>query len=57
VMTGAWAEDSTNRLHDWSTDAATDQIFMISSVNRSKYISEAYGWGSGNIYFFWEDYN
>ena len=59
VMTDAWAEDTSNTLHDYWTDgdANSDQIFMVSTSNFYKTISEAYGWGRGTIYFFWDDYN
>jgi hypothetical protein len=59
VMTDAWAEDTNNNLHDYWTDgdAFSDQIFMVSTANRSKVISEAYGWGRGTIYFLWDDHN
>ena len=59
VMTDAWAEDSTNTLHDYWTDgdAFSNEIYMNSTSDPSRILSEAIGFGRGTIYFFWDAYN
>jgi len=59
VMTDAWAEDTTNTLHDYWTDgdAFSNEVYMKGTSPPSRILSEAIGFGRGKIYFFWDAYN